>query len=186
MSSGLARPFLNFSGKRICFFQCGSLLIADRDQQESALPLPEPIRGYFVCRASPVAHLLSRISWVALQQSPCPLRRSFTASLSTLLLYSLRQRNVTCPHFPCLNSGVHFIRMSRISRISVPHLSRVQSAWKPQLRHNNYYDRNSVRYRREGPQGCRSNRLEETSSTVGRHRGCLGFAVAPPRKTHTV
>jgi hypothetical protein len=46
-------------------------------------------------------------SWVALQQSPCPLHRSFTASLSTLLLYSHQQRTVNCLHFPCLNTGVH-------------------------------------------------------------------------------
>ena len=45
-------------------------------------------------------------SRVALQQSPCPLRRSSTASLS-ILLYSPRQRNVNCPYFPCLNTGVH-------------------------------------------------------------------------------
>jgi hypothetical protein len=49
-------------------------------------------------------------SWVALQQSPCPLHRPTKASLSTLLLYSLRQRTVNCPHFPCLNAGVHFRR----------------------------------------------------------------------------
>jgi hypothetical protein len=46
-------------------------------------------------------------SRVALQQSPCPLHRSFTASLSTLLLYSRQQRTVNCLHFPCLNTGVH-------------------------------------------------------------------------------
>lgn len=59
-------------------------------------------------------------SWGALQQSPCPLRRSFTASLSTLLLYSLRQRTVTCPHFPCLNSGVHSNYTPRLSPYSPP------------------------------------------------------------------
>ncbi len=56
-------------------------------------------------------------SWVALQQSPCPLRRFFTASLSDLLLYSFRQRTLTCPYFPCLNTGVH----SRVSLIRCPH-----------------------------------------------------------------
>jgi hypothetical protein len=52
-------------------------------------------------------------SWVALQQSPCPLHRSFTASLSTLLLYSHQQRTVNCLHFPCLNTGVH----SKVSQV---------------------------------------------------------------------
>jgi len=55
-------------------------------------------------------------SWVALQQSPCPLRRLFTASLSDLLLYSFRQRTVTCPYFPCLNTGVHSIRSPCVFR----------------------------------------------------------------------
>src|SRR5450755_4965198 len=46
-------------------------------------------------------------SWVALQQSPCPLRRLLTASRSILLLYSQQQQTVTCPYLRCLNTGVH-------------------------------------------------------------------------------
>jgi hypothetical protein len=46
-------------------------------------------------------------SWVALQQSPRPLRRFSTASRLTLLLYSLQQPTATVPIFQCLNSGVH-------------------------------------------------------------------------------
>jgi hypothetical protein len=48
-------------------------------------------------------------SWVALQQSPRPLRRFSTASRLTLLLYSLQQPTATVPIFQCLNSGVHSI-----------------------------------------------------------------------------
>src|SRR5450755_845142 len=46
-------------------------------------------------------------SWVALQQSPCPLRRLLTASRPILLLYSQQQQTVTCPYLRCLNTGVH-------------------------------------------------------------------------------
>jgi hypothetical protein len=63
-------------------------------------------------------------SRVALQQCPCPLRRSFTASLSILLLYSRRQRNVTCPYFPCLNTGVH---SSSVSEIDVRTASKMRA-----------------------------------------------------------
>jgi hypothetical protein len=59
-------------------------------------------------------------SWVALQQSPCPLHRSFIASLSTLLLYSHQQRTVNCLHFPCLNTGVHSTVSRDLSGQRVP------------------------------------------------------------------
>ena len=44
-------------------------------------------------------------SWVALQQSPCPLRRSCTASLFVLLLYSHQQPTATCPYFSVSTEG---------------------------------------------------------------------------------
>jgi hypothetical protein len=46
-------------------------------------------------------------SWVALQQSPRPLRRPQQASRTILLLYTAQQRNEICPCFPCLNRRVH-------------------------------------------------------------------------------
>jgi hypothetical protein len=48
-------------------------------------------------------------SWVALQQSPRPLRRPQQASRTILLLYTAQQRNEICPRFPCLNRRVHSI-----------------------------------------------------------------------------
>ena len=72
------------------------------DQKEAKRAAPPPLATIVPMSLQPAIP-----SRVALQQSPCPLRRSFTASLSTLLLYSHRQRIVNCPQFRCLNRGVH-------------------------------------------------------------------------------
>ncbi len=58
-------------------------------------------------RDDALLHIQDFPSGVALQQSPRPLPRSFTASLSIPLLYSQQQQTVNCPHFLCLNRGVH-------------------------------------------------------------------------------
>src|SRR5580704_5718193 len=55
-------------------------------------------------------------SWVALQQSPRPLRRPQQASRTILLLYAAQQRNEICPCFPCLNRRVHSGRAKPLMR----------------------------------------------------------------------
>jgi hypothetical protein len=60
-------------------------------------------------------------SWVALQQSPRPLRRPQQASRTILLLYTAQQRNEICPRFPCLNRRVHSTTPIHLKKIKGQH-----------------------------------------------------------------